>query len=559
MELRQQFLTLRRWLWLIALCILLSSASALIVSLQVTPVYQASATLLIQQAPLGNSNEYQNILTSERLARTYSEMISSRPVVEDVVAELGLSESPDELTKRLNVELVRDTQLIRLKVEDTDPHRAARIADGVAAAFVARIESMQQVQYAESMASIQAQMENLSRVLEETEGRIRSLESAENTDTAEQAELARLENILAGYRTTYSGLVQNYEQMRVTAARSADNVILFEKAKAPDTPVRPRAVVNTAVAALVGAMVGVGSAFLIEYLDDTVRTPDDVQSATGLSVLGAIGRLGEGDEEFIVAAAPLSPISEAFRKLRTNVEFLNVDCPLRTLLITSPGPTEGKTLVALNLAAAMAQAGKEAVFVEADLRRPRVAPILKPSSKVGLTHALVEGRLDGKVQTSELEGFRFLAAGEKPPNPAELLSSNRMSVLLEKLADDADAVIIDSPPVLPVADAVLLAQKVDAVLLLIDATETTRNAAEQAAESLRQAGANLVGAILNNLPSHSGYGYYYGGYVYGEYQDDGHSPRKRGPLAAANHALTGKKKRVARSGPGEGQLAKGNE
>jgi non-specific protein-tyrosine kinase len=540
MELRQYYLIVRRWLWLILLCTVLGAGSAFFVSTQTTPVYEASATLLIQQAPSGDGSDYQDILTSERLARTYSEMISGRPVMQSVIDQLGLAESPNDLAKQLTVELVRDTQLIRLKVEDENPHQAARIADAVAQAFVGRIDAMQDARYTESMASLQEQMDELSTLMEETEAKIDDLED-DGFGQDEDAEIARLENILAGYRNTYSQLVQNYEELRVTAARSTDDVVLFEEAEASDSPVRPRTMMNTALAAVVGAMLGVGTAFLIEYLDDTVRTPDDVQSATGLSVLGAIGEIEDEGRELVMVSEPLSPVAEAFRKLRSNVEFLNVDRPLRTLLVTSASPMEGKTLISLNLAAAMAQSGKRTVLVEADLRRPRVAPVLKLSSQIGLTHALLERRLDGKLQTSGVERLRFLAAGETAPNPPDLLGSDRMGKLLEQLAEDADVVIIDSPPVLPVADSVLLAPKVDGVVLLVDVAETTRTAAEQAAESLRRAGANLVGVVLNNVPANGGYGsyYYYHGYGYESYHGDSSEPRKRskGPIAAIRRVL----------------------
>jgi non-specific protein-tyrosine kinase len=167
--------------------------------------------------------------------------------------------------------------------------------------------------------------------------------------------------------------------------------------------------------------------------------------------------------------------------------------------------------------------------------------VLKLSSQIGLTHALLERRLDGKLQTSGVERLRFLAAGETAPNPPDLLGSDRMGKLLEQLAEDADVVIIDSPPVLPVADSVLLAPKVDGVVLLVDVAETTRTAAEQAAESLRRAGANLVGVVLNNVPANGGYGsyYYYHGYGYESYHGDSSEPRKRskGPIAAIRRVL----------------------
>ncbi|MEA3401680.1 MAG: GNVR domain-containing protein [Armatimonadota bacterium] len=333
------------------LCTVLGAGAAFVVSTQTTPVYEASATLLVHQAPSGDGSDYQNLLTSERLARTYSEMLTGRPIMERVIDELALDETAEELAERVTVELVRDTQLIRLKVEHTDPGIAARAANAVAEAFVAYTETLQQSRYAESMSSLQAQMDDLARLIEETEGKLEAL------GRDEAAEEARLEGILAGYRNTYSTLVQNYEAMRVTAARSADDVLVYEEARVPRRPVRPRTLMNTALAAVVGAMIGVGTAFLIEYLDDSVRSPEDVERAAGLETVGVIGQAG-GEEELVMVHRPLSPVAEGFRKLRTNLEFLAVDEALRTLMVTSPGPAEGKSVVAANLAAAAAQAAE---------------------------------------------------------------------------------------------------------------------------------------------------------------------------------------------------------
>ncbi len=540
MELRQSYGIVRRWLWLIAACTLVGAGSILTVSQQATPVYEASATLLVQQAPSGAGSDYQAILTSERLARTYSEMLKGRPIMQNVVEQLGLRQSPENLANQVSVELVRDTQLIRLKVEHTDPTIAARAANAVAAAFVSYTETLQQRRYAESVDSLQRQTEEFSRLIEETEEKIDALGSVLTRD--EEAEQARLEGILAGYRNTYSTLVQNYEAMRVTAARTGANVIVFEEAQTPESRARPRTLMNTGLAGATSAMIGLGVAFLIEYLDDTVRSPNDVEQAAGLETVGAIGR-SDADRKLVIADEPLSPVSEAFRKLRTNLEFLGIERQLRTVLVTSPGPREGKSMVAANLAAAAAQAGRRVILVEADLRQPSIAAAFERTSKVGLTTALVENRLDGKIQATEIEGLRFLGAGEKPPNPAEMLGSERMRHVLERLLQEAELVVIDTAPVLPVADSLVLAQYVDGVLLVVDLGHTSRSAVLQAVQSLRQVGANLVGAVLNNVPAaggYYGYRYYACGKDHSRYYAGGgvrSEPAQKGFLTRVRHAL----------------------
>jgi len=523
LDLRRYLAVLRRWWWLIIGCALLAAVSAYVVSTQMTKVYQASVTLLVHQASTSGTSDYAAILTSERQARTYAEMLTEQPVLAAVVAEPGFDMDWQRLASRVDVELVQDTQLIRLSVEDTDNARAAQAANAIADAFIAQNKALLQERYAESLNSVRQQMDELSALIEETQAAIDNLGVPETAQ--EEAELSRLETILAGYRTSYVGLLQSYEQMRLTAAQTADNVSVFRRADVPDLdqPVRPRRVMNTLLAGAVGSMLAVGVAFLVEYMDDTIKTPEDVSRALGLDTLGVIGKFNKGAGELITVGKPLSPISEAFRVLRTNIRFSSVDKPICTLLVTSAGPTEGKSTTAANLAAVMAQAGLKAIVVDADLRRPRLHRVFGIHPRGGLTGSLLEGSMDGRLQPSQVEGLAVLPAGDRPPNPSELLGSRRLRELLGLLTQHVDMVVIDSPPVLPVTDAAVLAQSVDGVLLVIDAGETRRGIAQHAVESLRQVGANVIGVVLNRVPTGKG-GYYY---YYQEYYGDGGKRRKR--------------------------------
>jgi len=522
LDLRRYMAVLRRWWWLIIGCALLAAVSAYVVSVNMTKVYSASVTLLVHQAPTSGTSDYAAILTSERQARTYAEMLTEQPVLEAVAAQPGFDMDWQELADQVDVDLVSDTQLIRLSVEDTDNARAAQAANAIADAFIAKNQALQQERYADSLGSVRQQMDELSALIEETQAAIDSLGTPETSQ--EEAELSRLETILAGYRTSYVGLLQSYEQMRLTAAQTAYNVSVFRRADAPDEPVRPRPVLNTALAGAVGAMLAVGVAFLVEYMDDTVKTPEDVSRALNLDTLGVIGKLAKGTEELVAVTRPLSPVSEAFRVLRTNIRFSSVDKPLRTLLVTSAGPTEGKSTTAANLAAVMAQAGLKVVVMDADLRRPRLHQMFGIHPRGGLTGSLLEGNMDGRLQPSQVEGLAVLPAGDRPPNPSELLGSRRLQELLSLLTQHVDVVVIDSPPVLPVADAAVLAQSVDGVLLVVDAGETRRGVAQHAVDSLRQVGANVIGAVLNRVPTRKG-GYYY--YYHEYYGDEGKKQKRK--------------------------------
>ncbi|OQB01408.1 MAG: Tyrosine-protein kinase YwqD [Chloroflexi bacterium ADurb.Bin222] len=520
-DLQKYWQTFLRWWWLIVACTVLAAGSAYVISSRMTPVYSATATLLVQQAPATSVADYTALLTSERLASTYAEMLTARPVLEETQRRLGLSSLPDSVS----VSVVRDTQLLSLNAESTDPELAAMIANTVAEVFVDQNRQLQEERYAASLSNIEKQLQELPVKIEETQRELLALGSANDSESL--AERARLETALTSYRNTYSALLGSYEQMRLSAIQSSNTLTIFDPASAPVAPVRPNKLQNTALAGVVGALLALGVVFLIEYLDDTLKNSEDVSRVLGLSTLGAIGQLGKESDELITAHHPLASVSEDFRVLRTNLRFAGVDKALRTILVTSPAPSEGKTVTAANLAVVLAQSGLRVALVDADLRRPRQHHLFNiPSGAEGVTESLVEGKTDGRI-TQPLADFdlRLLPAGALPPNPVEMVGSQRMRQLLEGLASEADVVVVDSPPVLSMADAAVLAQAVDGVLLAVEANKTRRGAAQDAVLSLQQIGANVLGVVLTQVPQRNSRYYYY----YREYYDaDGEKKRVRG-------------------------------
>ncbi|MFB0536208.1 MAG: polysaccharide biosynthesis tyrosine autokinase, partial [Anaerolineae bacterium] len=438
MELKQYAAIIWKWSWLIVMSTFLSAATALAVSWIMPPIYQASTTLLVSQASNPAVPVYQDILTSERLARTYQELLQKRPVLDKVISDLNLEVMPSELAEQMDVQLVRDTQLIELKVEDADPYLAMRLANKIPEIFVEQNEQMQLARFAASKDSLQAQLTTLESDIQTTQ---QAIDALRNSKDADAMELSRLEANLSQLRTSYSGLLQSYEEIRLAEAQSLDNVVVVEPAEWPEKPVRPRKLMNTLLAAALGCMLAVGGAFLIDYLDDTIKSPDDVVQALGLSPLGAISRIdGKGYEDRLIAAIqPRSHVSEAYRILRTNIQFSAVDRPLETLLVSSPNPIEGKSITVANLGVVVAQAGLSAILVDSDLRRPVLHKIFDLPNKEGLTTVLLEGEpnLDGRLQATQVENLRVLTSGPLPPNPSELLGSQKMKSLIESLKGKA--------------------------------------------------------------------------------------------------------------------------
>ena len=499
---------IRHWLWLILSLLLVGLLGALAISARAAPAYSASVSLLIQP-PATGTHDYQAVVTSERLAFTYSQMLLQAPVLEAVIEQLDLPETPDTLRDRMHVEPIANTQLIRLSVEHHDPALAAAVANALANAFVDEISALQMNRYTESLTSLESQIADLSTRLEEIQGEISGLGSPETTEA--QAKLAHLQTIAAGYRNTHAVLIQNYEQMRLSAMQSAQSVIVAELAGTPEEPLARRRM-YLIVGGVVGLLAGLGASFLFESLDDTIRSPGDVRRAADLGTLGVIGRLSRGECGATLATKPHSPHAEAFRVLCTNVCFGPREQLMRSLLVTSPSTGEGKSLMTANLAVTMAQAGFRVIAVDADTRRSSLGRFfnLRPRGD-GLVRALKGESVDGLLQPTQIEGLSILTSGELLANPGQLFGSLRLHEFLEELGQLCDFVVIDSPPVLPVADTMLMASQVDGVLLVMHAGHTRRGPARQAVLSLRQMGANLIGAVINATPPRCGY-YHYASY-----------------------------------------------
>ena len=285
------------------------------------------------------------------------------------------------------------------------------------------------------------------------------------------------------------------------------------------SPVSPKPLLNLVVAALVGLLVGFGAAVIRDILDNTVSSAKDVEAAVDAPVLASIAYDGEVPRHpLLTEAGSHAPRAEAFRLLRTNLQFLNLDTRPRSLVITSAVPSEGKTSTAINLAIALAQTGQRILLIDGDLRRPKAASILGLERSVGLTTVLV-GRSDlhESIQKHSASGIYFLASGPIPPNPTEVLQSHAAQSLFDRLNQMFDMVIIDAPPLLPVSDAAIIARDVDGAILVVRHGKTTKDQLAQARLRLTQIDANLFGVAVNMTPRRNagGYGYQYGyGYSY---------------------------------------------
>lgn len=331
---------------------------------------------------------------------------------------------------------------------------------------------------------------------------------------SDSARLAQLKSTLDLYHQVYINLLSSLETVRLARLQNTPNIVQIEPAVPPDLPIRPKPLNYTLLAGLVGLMLAGGIVFLIEYLDDTIKTPEDAESILGISVIGYIANMeypDDSDEGIYVVRQPRSPVSEAFRSLRTNLEFANVSKPLHSLVIASSNPNEGKTTIAVNLAASIAQGGKQVALLDADLRKPQVHHFLKLSNRAGMSD-LFRKEVPAQSVSQQFDGMQnvsVITSGSLPPNPSELLGSARMDQILKEVGQTAEMIIVDSPPSL-VADIQVLAAKVDGVLLVVQPGHTSAQDARATLEQLNRAGARVVGVVFNRIPRNRSY--YYGGY-----------------------------------------------
>jgi capsular exopolysaccharide synthesis family protein len=282
-------------------------------------------------------------------------------------------------------------------------------------------------------------------------------------------------------------------------------------------------------AGVLGLVAGIALALVLEALDDTIHTPEDITRDIDINFLGMVPLLDTGVNELITVSAPKSPPAEAYRTLRSNINFSLLEDPASMFLVTSAGSGEGKTVTASNIEGVFAQAGQSVIVVDTDLRRPTLHRLLHGDSSRGLTNILVgEASIEDVLQDTHVEGLKLISSGPLPPNPAEMLDSDPMRRLIQDLKEYADIVIFDSPPAIVLTDAVVLSSKVERTILVAEAGQVTKEAFGEAVRLIRNARGNLLGVVLNKLRLSASDYYYY--YYYYDYSHE--SPRVIAPPEA---------------------------
>jgi len=362
--------------------------------------------------------------------------------------------------------------------------------------------------------------------------------------------LARLERAKKLNENLYMMMKEKYEESRITRAGQIGKIRIVDPAVPPEFPISPKKKLNLILATLVGLGLGIGVVFFLEYLDNSVRTVEDVERLQ-LPLLGSIPDIepekqnglwraipkkkGSEDEvgrlatRLVTHLKPKSPYSEAYRSLRTQIQYSRSEKPVQTILVSSPGPGEGKSTSVTNLAITMAQMGSKTILVDSDLRRPVLHSLFDLKRDVGLSNYLVgRAEIEEVIRPTSVDNLYLISCGILPPNPSELLGSKRMQELIQQLKSEYDYVLFDSPPLIAVTDAVVMAPWVDGVVLVLRSGKTDRDAAVRAFELLRNVKANVLGTLLNDvLPSYMYGSYYYYYYYYYYSSEDGKTKKRK--------------------------------
>jgi succinoglycan biosynthesis transport protein ExoP len=456
MELTRYLNVVRQRLWMIIVCPIVAAIAAGIVSYVLPPVYEAHESVYVRPGvPIGSIDPNTGAAVgSDTILLTYAKWMVQPQILDEVNSQLGLGLRSDDLLKKIKVTPVPNTLLLDVAVQDTTPAVARDIAKQLVNDFI---------------------------------------------DTVKQAQAKAT-------------------QAQAAQASTADNFVVTSDAVLPDAPVSPNKKLNVAIAFAAGLLLAIGLAFLLDYLDQSVKSDDELTERVGLIPIGHIAfqAAGAGKRGELVTLEEQSPAAEAYKALRTSLIYSTIDQELKEIVITSANPGEGKSRTAANLAVALASAGNRTLLVDADFRRPSQHRIFGRIRNVGLTNLIVQEVDEDEAVTKvdSVTNLWLLTSGPTPPNPSEMLGSTRMRELMDHLRPNFNYVIVDTPPVNAVSDALILAAFANGTVIVVEQGRTTYPALRQAKQMLDHVGARTVGAVMNKVRSSAGsYAYSYGYYA----------------------------------------------
>ncbi|CUO24895.1 MULTISPECIES: polysaccharide biosynthesis tyrosine autokinase [Clostridium] len=429
--------------------IILITISSIIISTIATlffiePTYESKISVIIgpNQSTSGDYSSSQSsydVVMYQKMVKTYSELLTSKIVLQDVIENTGLDLNLESLESMIKIKTTTESEFINITVEGKVPEVTTLVAN-----------------------QLTLSLKNISSEI-----------------------------------------------------RGVDNVILVDSASIPEKPTKPNIIINISLSFILGLIFSISLVVLINYLDQRIKDKDELKELITFPILGEIPdfssvNINNKGNYLFVNESPKSLPSEAINILRTNLQFCNVNYNLKKILITSSSPSEGKSTIISNLGISMALTNKKVIIIDCDMRKPKIHRIFSLSNIIGLSHILSnQAELEECLQSSGINNLSILTAGVIPPNPSELISSNGMKILLDRLTSNFDFILIDSPPLPLVADSQALSTFVDGTIIITKLGYTTKSALLNTKEILDGLKTNVIGVVLNNSPLDSSVNYYY--------------------------------------------------
>lgn len=547
-SLEDYFKIVKKRKWLIILVTAVITATAVVFTFLQTPIYESSVTLFLREAKTSSQQMKifgESVLPlSEIEIGTRVEILKSQSVMEEVALRLFPSkeEKPEALSEmavslrggNLSVSRVGNTRLIKLTASFDDPEMAQRLVSTIAEVFIEKDTISRRKE-------VDAALDFLSQEIKKAKEKLQQSEEVLSEEISkfpehDETKVYHLKRDRETNADIYTTLRKAKNELEIESAGKVSRVEIINPALRPTAPTKPNKKFNTLIGLMLGLITGTFFAFFREYSNKTIKTEGEIKQLLNLPILGVIPKPGARGRyrgpnkrkkrkeikaralkesktpvELITRDLPQSFISEAYRSLTSNLQFLEMDGEIKTIMVTSSIPQEGKTTVTINLAMALVSAEKRVLLVDVDLRIPGIHEIFKLDVAPGLTDLLMSDKSfkDMIHNVKGIDNLDILTSGSLPPNPSELLGSSQMKKLISTLKKEYDRILFDFPPALGTADVSILSSKVDGILLVVGANEVNRQIAQKAKESLEKA--HILGVVFNKVePGEQNYYYYRG-------------------------------------------------
>ena len=499
----------RRWWWILLLGLCAGVVVGAALASRTEPVYQADAKLLLDRptletTPESSANAYNNILAAERLTQTFGQLVETRIVLSEALARIGPEAGDltvDELDEALTVTVVPETQIIQIEFSGNDPQQAASVVNAVSAVFIEEAASIRPDVSNDNTNALQQSIDDIVADMAMIQADIADLEARADANSATvTAQLRDLRTLLGENQSRHAELVEIQQRMTISAAETGVLVKVVDPAVPPDAALSANPAFTVFLSVIGGLALAGAVVFVLGYLDNTVKEPAGVQRITGRSTLGLIPVFGH-PERFEALTNLGVQSAEAFRTLRTNLQFATHGKVVRSLVMMGTRPGDGATTTAAYLAMVLAQGGQRVILVDADLRNPSLHRMVGLPNRSGLTNLLLGDSMEhveGYLRKTDIGELLILTSGPLPPNPADLMNSKRMEDIVRHLELRADLVIFDCPA-LQFADALILTGMVSGSLFVVAAGKTRSNELAEAVSALDQTGRPIFGTVLNRV------------------------------------------------------------